>query len=135
MVAENYALNKNQTSMLWKALAYTLLLSGCGTLLYWLFPTPVLSLLFGGKYLDGAPLLAYYGVAMLPMALLLITMNFHIARGHGRVWMLIALGAIVEVLAILLWHQNLGQILKAVFTGGSVALVASIWPLLRTGNR
>jgi hypothetical protein len=49
--------------------------------------------------------------------------------------MLIALGAIVEVLAILLWHQNLGQILKAVFTGGSVALVASIWPLLRTGNR
>jgi O-antigen/teichoic acid export membrane protein len=135
MVAENHALNKSQTTMLWKALAYTLLLSGCGTLLYWLFPEPILSLLFSGKYLEAAPLLTYYGVAMLPMALLLITMNFHIARGHGRVWVVVALGAMVEILAILLWHQNLGRILTAVFAGGSVALVASAWPLLRTGNR
>jgi len=135
MVAENHALKKNQTRMAWKALGYTLMLSGCGTFLYWRFPEAILDLLFGGKYPKAAPLLAYYGVAMLPMALLLITMNFHIARGHGRIWVVIALGAVVEVLAILLCHQNLGQILTAVFTGGSVALVASIWPLLRTGNR
>ena len=135
MVAENHALNKNQTNMLWKALTYTLLLSGSGTLLYWLFPEAILRLLFGGKYPEAAPLLTAYGIAMLPMALLLIAMNFHIARGHGRVWVFIALGAVVEVLAILLWHQDLGQILKAVFAGGSVALAASIWPLLRTGNR
>jgi O-antigen/teichoic acid export membrane protein len=134
MVAENHALNKNQTTMLWKALAYTLLLSGCGALLYWLFPEPILRLLFSGKYLDAAPLLTYYGIAMLPMALVLIVMNFHIARAHGRIWVVIALGVIVEVLAILLYHQNLGQILKAVFAGGSVALVSSVWPLLRGGR-
>ena len=112
-----------------------LFVSGCGTLLYWLFPEAILRLLFGGKYPEAAPLLTAYGIAMLPMALLLIAMNFHIARGHRRVWVFIALGVAVEVLAILLWHQDLGQILKAVFAGGSVALAASVWPLLRAGNR
>jgi O-antigen/teichoic acid export membrane protein len=128
LVAENHALNRNQVPVLWKALTYTLLLSGCGTLLYWLFPEAVLGLLFGGKYLEAAPLLAYYGVAMLPMALLLITMNFHIARGHGRVWVVIALGAVVEVLAICVWHENFAQILRALCTGGLVALFLSLWP-------
>jgi O-antigen/teichoic acid export membrane protein len=131
MVAENHALKKDQTTMLWKALAYTLLLSGCGTLLYWLFPEPILRLLFSGKYLEAAPLLTYYGIAMLPMALLLITMNFHIARGHGRVWVIITLGAIVEILAISCWHQNFRQILAAVFAGGVAALLLSLWPLVR----
>ena len=131
MVAENHALNKNQTTMLWKAFTYTLLLSGCGTLLYWLFPEAILRLLFGGKYLEAAPLLAYYGVAMLPMALLLISMNFHIARGHGRVWVVIALGAALEILTILLWHRNLTEILRAVFAGGFASLVLSLWPVAR----
>jgi O-antigen/teichoic acid export membrane protein len=131
MVAENHALNKNQTNMLWKAFAYTLVLSGCGTLLYWLFPEPILKLLFNGKYLEAAPLLTYYGIAMLPMALLLIVMNFHIARGHGRIWLVIALGVFVEVLAISVWHENLQQILRAVFAGGTAALLLSLWPVVR----
>jgi O-antigen/teichoic acid export membrane protein len=131
MVAEHHALNKSQTHMLWKALTYTLLLSGCGTLLYWLFPEAILTLLFGAKFLEAAPLLTYYGIAMLPMALLLIIMNFHIARGNGRVWVLIALGAALEMLTILLWHQDLTQILLAVFVGGFASLVLSIWPIVR----
>ena len=131
MVAENHALHKNQTNMLWKALAYTLLLSGCGTLLYWLFPEAILRLLFNGKYLEVAPLLTYYGIAMLPMALLFIAMNFHIARGHGHIWVVIALGAAVEILTILVWHQNLTQILRAVFVGGFASLFLSLWPVAR----
>jgi O-antigen/teichoic acid export membrane protein len=131
LVAENHALNRNQAPVLRKALSYTLLLSGCGTLLYWLFPEAILGLLFGGKYVEAAPLLALYGVAMLPMALLLITMNFHIARGHRSVWLLITLGVGVEILAILAWHENLAQILKAVFAGGFAALLLLLLPVIR----
>jgi O-antigen/teichoic acid export membrane protein len=135
IVAENYALNRNQTNFLWKALVYTLVLSGSGTLLYCLFPEVILGVLFPGRYIAAAPLLALYGVAMLPMALLLITMNFHIARGHRGIWLVIAVGAATEVLAILLWHENLGQILRAVCAGGLFALLLSVWPLLRRGKR
>jgi O-antigen/teichoic acid export membrane protein len=131
LVAENHALNKDQTNVLWKALAYTLVFSGSGTLLYWLFPGFILGLLFPGKYLDAAPLLALYGVAMLPMALLLITMNFHIARGHGRVWLVIALGVGVEISAILLWHSNLTHILGALFAGGIISVILSVWSVGR----
>jgi len=131
IVAENYALNKDQTNVLWKALAYTLMFSGCGTLLYWLFPGVILGVLFPGKYLDAAPLLALYGAAMLPMALLLITMNFHIARGHRRVWLLIILGVVVEICSILLWHNNLTQIMGALFAGGVTSLLLSLWPVIR----
>jgi len=131
MVAENCALNKNQTGILWKALAYTLTLSGCGTLLYWLFPEAILTVLFGGKYLEAAPLLAYYAITMLPVALLLITMNFHIARGHRGVWIFIVLGVTLEFLFILVWHQDLTQILGALFAGGVTSLILSLLPVIR----
>ncbi len=131
MVAENYALNRDQTNILWKALAYTLVFSGCGTLLYWLFPEIVLGVLFPGKYIEATHLLALYGVAMLPMALLLITMNFHIARGHRGVWLSITVGVAVEISAMLLWHSNLTQILGALLAGGITSLVLSVWPVVR----
>jgi O-antigen/teichoic acid export membrane protein len=131
IVAENYALNQDQTNILWKALAYTLVFSGCGTLLYWLFPGAILGMLFPGKYLESASLLALYGAAMLPMALLLITMNFHIARGHRGVWMFIAVGVVVEICSILLWHTNLTQILGALFAGGVTSLLLSLWSVIR----
>jgi len=131
MVAENYALKKNETPVLWKALAYTLVFSGGGTLLYWLFPGVILGVLFPGKYLEAAPLLTLYGIAMLPMALVLITMNFHIAQGHGRVWLVMALGAAVEVIAVCLWHDDLGHILLALCAGGITALFLSLWPAVR----
>jgi O-antigen/teichoic acid export membrane protein len=131
MVAENHVLNRNLTAILRKALVYTLLLCGCGTLVYWLFPDFILRVLFDGKYLEAAPLLAYYGIVMLPLALLMITMNFHIARGHNGVWVVIALGVTLEMISILLWHENLRQILGAVFAGGIVALLLSLWPVVR----
>jgi O-antigen/teichoic acid export membrane protein len=131
LVAENHVLNRNLTAVLWKALVYTLLLCGCGTLVYWLFPHFVLRVLFDGKYLEAAPLLAYYGIVMLPLALLMITMNFHIARGHNGVWVVITVGVTLEMISILLWHENLRQILRAVFAGGIAALLLSLWPVVR----
>ena len=131
MVAENHVLKRNLTGVLWKALAYTFLLCGFGTLVYLLFPDFILRVLFDGKYLEAAPLLAYYGVVMLPLALLLITMNFHIARGHSGVWVVIALGVTLEIVSIFFWHETLRQILGAVFAGGIAALLLSLWPVVR----
>jgi O-antigen/teichoic acid export membrane protein len=130
MVAESHALRQDPKHFLWKALSFTLLLSGSGTLLLWLFPEYILSILFGGKYMEAASLLALYGVAMLPMALLMVVMNFYIAQGRNRVWRLMAVGAVLEVVLISLQHEHLGQILAAVFIGGTVSLALSFYPLV-----
>lgn len=133
MVAESHALHNDPKPFLWKALSYTFLLSGAGALLCWLFPYQILAFLFGAKYLDAGPLLRLYGSAMLPMALLLVVMNFSIARNENKVWRLVAWGALSEVALIGLWHSDLSQILTAVFIGGTASLILTLVPVLRSG--
>ncbi len=131
MVAERHALRQNPKPYLWKALSYTLLLSGTGTLIYWLFPHHILAILFDSKYLEAASLLGLYGIAMLPMALLLVLINFYIARGKNVVWLLCTSGAVIETLLICLRHAQLRQVLEAVFIGGVVSLLFCLYPVLR----
>ena len=131
MVAESHALRQNPKPYLWKAIAYTLLLSGTGTLIYWLFPDIFLRLLLGIKYLQAAPLLGLYGIAMLPMALLLVLINYYIARGANVIWLLCGSGAVIEILLISLRHAHLRQVLEAVFIGGMLSLLLCLYPVLK----
>lgn len=132
MVTESHTLNRDPRPFLWKALSYTLLLSGTGALLCWLFPDLILGFLFGQKYLDASPLLRLYGMAMLPLALVLVLMNFVIAQGRTRIWLLLSLGAASEMGMILLLHSDLMHILVAVFVGGTFSLALCMYAAVRS---
>jgi O-antigen/teichoic acid export membrane protein len=132
MVTESHALNRDPRPFLWKALSYTLLLSGTGALLCWLFPDLILGFLFGRKYLDASPLLRLYGMAMLPLAIILVLMNFAIAQGQTRVWLLLLLGAVSEMSMICILHSDPMHVLAAVFVGGTVSLTFCMYAALRS---
>jgi O-antigen/teichoic acid export membrane protein len=122
MVAESNALRISSGSLLRKALVITLALSGGMALALSLFPTFVIETLFGARYLEAAGVLRYFGLAMLPMALLLILMNYFIAKGRTLFSYAMGLGAVIEVALILAFHSSLTSVIWAIMGTGGVVL-------------
>lgn len=127
MVAEAHARNQSPTHLLVKALAYTIALAGTGTLVYSLFPKLVIGILFSYKYAEAAPILGLYGLAMLPMGLLLILINYNLARARVRFVNYFLFLAILQICLILVFHQNFTQILWIVFVCGTLSLLTILF--------
>ncbi len=133
MVAEAHARNQKSYRLLTKALAYTIVLAGSGTLLYILFPRLVMGVLFGGKYLEAASILALYGFAMLPMGLLLILINYNLARTNTKFIKFLILFTFLQVCLIVLFHQTLTQILWIIFSCGTASMVTTLfYPIMES---
>lgn len=82
MVADNESRAESSAHLLLNAIILTVGLSGAGALIYYLFPKPIISLLYGPNYLPAADVLRYFGLAMMPMALIFVAENFLIAKGR-----------------------------------------------------
>jgi len=126
MVSEKYALNQSSRHLLAKALAFTLLLSGLGTVLFYFFPGWIMDILYGTRYIEAHPVLKYYGIAMLPMGLLMVLMNYLIAREKSLFSCLMIIGAFLEILAIFYFHSSLMHIVFIILAIGSLLFMGSI---------
>jgi len=110
MVSEHKALNLDSRHLLFKSLAATLSLSGFGAALFFLFPGWIIQVFFSARYLDAAPVLRYFGLAMLPMGLLMVIMNYAIAKGERLLSYVLIIGAALEILLIYRFHESLLQV-------------------------
>ena len=106
MVSEHAALNRSSRHLLIKAFLLTLAISGFGALAFYLFPGAIVSIIYGTRYLEAYKILKYYGIAMLPMAMLLVLMNYLIAQGRRLFTYVMVVGALVELAIVLLWHDS-----------------------------
>ncbi len=126
MVSEQHALNQSSRQVLVKSLAITLALSGVGTALFFLFPGWIMNILYGTRYAEANEVLKYYGIAMLPMGLLLVLMSYLIARKQTLFSYLMLLGALFEISVIYFYHQSLLQIVMFMLIIGTLLCIASI---------
>jgi peptidoglycan biosynthesis protein MviN/MurJ (putative lipid II flippase) len=78
--------------------------------------------LFGARYFEAAGVLRYFGLAMLPMALLLILMNYFIAKGRTVFSYVMGFGAAVEVALVLAFHSSLTSVIFVVMGAGGLVL-------------
>jgi O-antigen/teichoic acid export membrane protein len=134
MVAANQAEGKTSGSMLVKAICLTLVLSGTGALILFFFPGQIIGVLFGERYLPASPIASIFGVAMLPMALVLLVMNFLLAQGRTDFVYFLALSAVLEILGIHLYRHNLTNILYVIMTTGYISLIPMFAVIFRTRN-
>ena len=103
---------------------------------YWLVPTPLLNLVFGPRYLEVAPLLAPYGVAITLLGISTLLARYRIAVGRGIPSA--ALLAVVAIAAVgfLAFHGDLAQIVGVLLLTSVVALgLASAGPAVRVSRR
>jgi O-antigen/teichoic acid export membrane protein len=115
MVSEQYALNRGSRHLLIKALIMTMAISGSGAVFFYLFPVSIIGVVYGD-----------YGLAMLPMALLMVLMNYLIAREKNSFSYIMIVGALLEIFAIILFHDSLMQIVFIMLTVGTLLLVTGI---------
>jgi O-antigen/teichoic acid export membrane protein len=131
MVAENSALKKASASLLLNAVALTLALCSAGALIYLLFAPELVILLYGERYAEAGEVLRYFGLAMIPMALVLVAENFLIAQGRIVFTYLLVVAAPLQILAIHLFHQSLLMVVAILAIGGWVLVLVGYGILWR----
>ncbi len=131
MVSESHTLNKDTYGLLNKAILFTLLLSGVGLVLFFVFPSQLMGLLMGKKFIATAPLLRIFGLAMLPFALLNIVINFNLAKHSTKFVYTLVFGCLLEVFLIYLYHNTLMHVLYIMVGSGTLLFLVNFFLIIR----
>lgn len=91
-----------ESALLRRALAYAGAVSGAGALAYWFLAEPILTVFFGATYAAAAPLLQWYGLAVVPFVLAAVLLNYQLARDRMAFVYVFAAGSLAEI--GLVWH-------------------------------
>lgn len=123
MVASNKARAEGTLHLILKALAITLLLSGGGAVILYLFPELIVSIFFGDRFTSAIPIIGLFAIAMLPMAVIMIVMNYNMAKG-GRYFAYVMLAcAAIQIAGIINFHDSPVSILKVILYSGLFCMI------------
>jgi len=125
-VAEAYTLKKDTTHLLAKGLLVTFLICFPGVVIFYFFPELMIKILCGAKYIYGANLLIYFGLAMLFYALTTIMMMYNLACHHTKFIYTFVVGAVLQVCLIGVFHETAGQVIKIVLLNGFLLLMINL---------
>lgn len=122
-VSKNHASEKSSANLL--ALSLLLTTLGCSiiSIIYWQFGESIVSIFYGAEYLDAANLLYIYSLSIMPMAYVILAEHFLLAKGRNLfTWIFFAISPL-QILAMLLWHQTLFQIIAIIATSNSLVAI------------
>lgn len=123
MVASNKAKAEGTLHLILKALSITLLLSGGGAVILYLFPDLIVSIFFGDRFTSAIPIIGIFAIAMLPMAVIMIVMNYNMAKdGRYFAYMMLVCAAI-QVAGIIKFHDSLVSVLKVILYSGLFCMI------------
>jgi O-antigen/teichoic acid export membrane protein len=129
-VADHVELNRNPEKMLYKSLALTAVVSFAGIIFCFIFPEFVLRLLTGGdKYFAVKDVVRLFGLAILPLVLMNVVMNYSLAsKKYNFIYMVF--GGIA-LYAVLLWffHSTFFIVLAVLFGVNALVLALSMLSL------
>lgn len=137
MVAESHAKEQANAHLMFQAAAFTLALCGLAALIYWFWGEWLISLLYGQRYAGAGDLLRWYGLAVLPMALVMVAEYFLIAKGRVLfAWIFLGM-APIQILAIRQWHDQLWMVIAIMGACGAVIAMIGygmMWRDYRSDN-
>ena len=84
----------------------------------------MLRVVFGPAYVAAAPLVRWYGLAMLAVVLAVIVLNFQLARDRMGFVYLYAAGSIVELALVWVFHASMVQVVQIVLVANAVLFLA-----------
>jgi O-antigen/teichoic acid export membrane protein len=138
LVAENHAKNKASAHLLLQAVAATATCCGLAALFYWIFGEWLIHVLYGPAYAGAGELLRWYGLAILPMTLVMVAEYFLIAQGKVLfAWLFLAM-APLQVLVIHLWHAETWMVVLTLGVCGTLLMSVGyilLWSEYRRASR
>ncbi|MBF0593327.1 MAG: oligosaccharide flippase family protein [Nitrospirae bacterium] len=124
MVAYSRARAESTVGLIVKAFAITLVLSGGGAFIIYIVPDLIISLFFGAKFMPASNIVGLCAVAMLPMALVMVLINYNLARNKTLFAYIVLLCAIGQVVGIIVFHSELASVLRVILISGSLCVTA-----------
>lgn len=126
-VSEHYELNINPRKMLYKSLILTVLISFIGIIFCYFLPEFVLWLLTGGgKYYAIKEIVRLFGIAILPLVLLNVIINYNLAVHNYAFIFVIYAGIILYTTILWFFHSSFFVVLSVLFIMNLLILFLSI---------
>ncbi|HDQ25333.1 MAG TPA: hypothetical protein ENN43_01130 [bacterium] len=135
-VSEQHELSGNTLKLLYKALFLTAGVSLAGIVFCYFLPEFVIKLLTGGgRYYEIAGIVKIFGIAILPLVLFNVIINYSLAVQKYEFIYMMFVGIISY--AVLLWffHASFIQVIAVLFGVNAAVLAASLISLAITGKR
>lgn len=123
LVADSHAQGRQARLLLVQAVSLTAAVCIFASSIYWFFHEEIILYIYGVRYADAAHLLKWYGFAVFPLALVLVAEHFLIAKGRVLFAWLFLVVAPFQLLAIVVWHEELWYVLVALAAGGGVLVI------------
>ena len=120
-----YKDKKNKLKKIYfSALFYILAVVGLGALVFYFFPNLMVTLLYGSGYKEAGVYLFSFAVFIGLAAVLTLIVQFLLALGDKRAFLLALGAATLQAVMIFLQHENLGQVLTKSIMALALFLVA-----------
>lgn len=107
MLTDSHARNRDMHGVLGRGLLVTFAVSLAGVLVLVLFPELSITVLFGARFSEAAPLLKYYGLAMMSMAVVSVLISYNLARGKTAFIYSLLAGAAAHAFLLNLFQGSL----------------------------
>ncbi len=130
-----HARKENTLTLLHYSLGLTLLTAAAGIMVVWLVPAFLVGSLFGNKFIrpETLQLVKYFAIAICPLALVYILVQYNLAIHHTRfAWLMLAAIGVLGC-GIILFHATLLQTLMVVGSSHLLLLVTG-YGLTLKGN-
>lgn len=111
VISERTVKGENTAKLIVIGLISVTAISCAITLIYFLFPKFIITMLFGSSYVGGAPLLGIFGVFLVLYSIgNMFTVTF-LATGVTKIWVTPVICAIFQIIGISLFHQSIIQVI------------------------
>ncbi len=133
-VAESYFRGGATFGLIARSLALDLMTALCVAATFWLIPAMVIGTLFGPSYLGAAPVVQWYGLALVPFTLIFVVTRYSLAIDNFRYIFALLGYTVLEAAGMLIFHQSPLHIVATIGVSSSLFLGYSLFQVLRTGK-
>jgi len=119
MVAENHAKSVDSKKLLIQGIALTMILSLLFVAIFVVAGQPLLAMLYGNRYSNASDLLPLYGLAMVPLAIVILVEHYLIAKGKVLFAWLFFILAPFQLVALHFFHSDLKSVIFIIGAFGS----------------
>lgn len=110
------------------SLALGISISTSIALLYWLFPTQLIILLFGTKYVEASNLLPLFGIYMITYTILTVLTWFLFGISKFKIASLAFIAALIQIAGVYIYNDTLAHIIwVSILACGTMSLLMGIY--------
>lgn len=126
LISGRHAGGKEYKTLLVIGILITLVISAMIVSLYFLFPSIMVSLLFGSKFLSIVPHLGIFGVFIAIYSLCSVLANFYLSISKTAIYIFVLGSAVLQVILISLFHASILQVIYMSIAASVLLLFALI---------